>query len=54
MFSEPQCVKRSYRGPRSAKKAHLDASFRIRVYLCSKCKRYHVTNNDKLDSRWGF
>lgn len=39
--------KRCYPGRRSARRANVWASWRIRVYICPECGRFHVTNHEK-------
>jgi len=46
------CTKRAFDGVHSARRAHRGASFRIRVYQCEACGKYHVTNQDKRERRW--
>lgn len=41
------CGKRSFGSVDQARKAHRAARWRIRVYLCELCHRYHVANGDK-------
>ena len=43
------CTKRAYKSIGAAKKAHRNASYRIRVYRCSECQQFHVTNQDKRE-----
>lgn len=42
-----ECTKRAYRSAREAKAAHRQVSWRIRVYRCPDCNRWHVTNQEK-------
>lgn len=41
------CLKRAYRSARDAKAAHRQVSWRMRVYRCPDCNRWHVTNQEK-------
>jgi hypothetical protein len=47
------CLKRGYASARAARAAHGRANFRIRVYMCRICGKFHATNPDKaLNSAW--
>lgn len=41
------CTKRKFTSEGQARRAHRQASYRIRAYYCPDCRAYHVTNNEK-------
>ena len=41
------CQKRGYNSPEAARRAHRKAHYRIRVYDCEVCGKFHATNNEK-------
>ena len=43
------CTKRGYSSEHAAMEAHKFAGYRLRVYLCERCNRWHTTNADKTD-----
>lgn len=42
-----RCDKTGYESEGQAKWACAHASFRVRPYLCPRCRLWHVTNSDK-------
>ena len=41
------CTKRAYASPSAARRAHRRAGWRVQVYVCNACRRYHVANDEK-------
>lgn len=45
------CRKRAYTSVRAARLAHRSASWRLRVYRCADCRKFHVTAQEKRRSQ---
>lgn len=41
------CFKRAYASEHDARCAHRRAGWRVKVYRCPQCKRFHVANKEK-------
>jgi ssDNA-binding Zn-finger/Zn-ribbon topoisomerase 1 len=46
------CVKRPFASVKHARKAHRGAGYRIRVYACPDCRKWHVTASEKRRGRY--
>lgn len=46
--SEPvECRKRAYASRKAVRRAHANAHFRVRPYLCPECHLWHAASADK-------
>ncbi|MBX3465318.1 MAG: hypothetical protein KF878_00280 [Planctomycetes bacterium] len=46
-----RCRKRAYTSVRAARLAHRSASWRLRVYRCADCLKFHICNQEKRRSQ---
>lgn len=49
--TRPVCTKRGYPSKKAARLAHASAHWRIKVYECPECFRFHVANAEKRGAR---
>ncbi len=53
MSDREPCLKRAYGSAHAARVENRNARFRLHVYQCDDCRKWHVANADKQNDHLG-